>query len=69
MALERLEAARALMQPGRAREFSIEVSDIVREYIEERFQVMAAHRTTDEFLHDLLDFRGSGLAAHRALLG
>lgn len=67
VALGRLEAARALMQPGRAREFSIEVSGIVREYIERRFHVMAAHRTTHEFLHDLA--ADPALAAHRDLLG
>jgi hypothetical protein len=69
VALARLEAARALMQPGRAREFSIEVSAIVREYIERRFKVMAAHRTTHEFLHDLVLSANPGLAAHRDLLG
>ncbi len=69
MALGRLEAARALMQPGRAREFSIEVSGIVREYIERRFHVMAAHRTTHEFLHDLVLSADPALAAHRDLLG
>ena len=30
------------------------MSDIVRQYIEQRFQVTATHRTTEEFLHDLL---------------
>jgi hypothetical protein len=69
VALARLEAARALMQPGQAREFSIEVSGIVREYIERRFSVMAAHRTTHEFLHDLVLSADPGLAAHRELLG
>ena len=69
LALDRLEAARALMQPGRARDFSIEVSAIVREYIERRFGVMAAHRTTHEFLHDLVVSAAPGLAAHRELLG
>ncbi|HEX4153400.1 MAG TPA: DUF4381 family protein [Steroidobacteraceae bacterium] len=69
VALERLEAARLLMQPGRGREFSIEVSGIVREYIEKRFSVMAAHRTTHEFLHDLMASGESGLADHRDLLG
>ncbi|MGD0503403.1 MAG: DUF4381 family protein [Steroidobacteraceae bacterium] len=69
VALDRLEAARTLMQPGRARDFSIEVSAIVREYIEQRFQVMAAHRTTHEFLHDLVVSAAPGLAAHRELLG
>ena len=54
IALERLELARALMVPNAARAFSIAVSDIIRLYVEERFHVMAAHRTTEEFLHDLL---------------
>ena len=69
VALGRLEAARTLMQPGRAREFSIEVSGIVREYIERRFHVMAAHRTTHEFLHDLVLSADPALAAHQDLLG
>jgi hypothetical protein len=69
VALERLEAAGALMQPGRGREFSIEVSGIVREYIESRFGAMAAHRTTHEFLHDLMMSANSGLADYRDLLG
>ena len=44
------------------------MSSIVRDYIEIRFRVMAAHRTTDEFLHDLLKSGDSLLAAHRELL-
>jgi hypothetical protein len=69
IALARLQAARTLMQPGRGREFSIEVSGIVREYIERRFKVMAAHRTTHEFLHDLIGSSDPRLAAQRDLLG
>ena len=68
LALERLDAARALMRPGSARLFSIEVSDAVREYIEQRFHAMAAHRTTHEFLHDLLGSSDALLAEHRTLL-
>jgi hypothetical protein len=68
IALERLAQARAFMHPSGGREFSIEVSSIVRDYIESRFRVMAAHRTTDEFLHDLLEPAESSLRAHRALL-
>jgi hypothetical protein len=68
VALQRLEQIRALMQPAAGREFSIEVSGIVRDYIESRFRVMAAHRTTDEFLHDLLVSAESSLAGHRELL-
>ena len=68
LALKRLEEIRALMQPQKAREFSIAVSDIVREYIEQRFNATATHRTTEEFLHDLLDSSNATLAKHRALL-
>ena len=68
LALKRLEEIRALMQPQKAREFSIAVSDIVREYIEQRFNATATHRTTEEFLHDLLDSSNTTLAKHRALL-
>jgi len=66
--LQRLEEMRALMHPGAAREFSIAVSDVVRRYIEERFGVTATHRTTEEFLHDLLESSHAPLARHRALL-
>ena len=68
LALERLDAARASMRPDNARLFSIEVSDAVREYIEQRFHAMAAHRTTHEFLHDLLGSSDALLAEHRTLL-
>jgi hypothetical protein len=67
IALERLDAARALMPAG-GRKFAAEVSGAVRDYIEVRFEVLAAHRTTHEFLHDLLDSVDSTLAGHRALL-
>jgi hypothetical protein len=67
-ALQRLEEMRSLMQPDAAREFSIAVSDVVRRYIEERFSVTATHRTTEEFLHDLLESSHAPLARHRALL-
>jgi hypothetical protein len=68
IALDRLEEARALMQPENAREFSITVSEIVRHYIEDRFHVGAARRTTEEFLYDLLESSDALLAGHRALL-
>jgi len=69
IALDRLEEARALMQPENAREFSITVSEIVRHYIEDRFHVGAARRTTEEFLYDLLESSDALLASHRSLLG
>jgi hypothetical protein len=68
IALERLQAARALLRPETVRDYSIAVSDIVRRYIEERFRVMATHRTTEEFLHDLLNPSNALLMAHRASL-
>jgi Domain of unknown function (DUF4381) len=69
IALQRLEEIGALMQPARAREFSIAVSDIVRLYIEQRFSVTATRRTTEEFLHDLLKSSDAALAQHQGLLG
>ncbi len=69
IALARLEKARSLMQPDLAREFSIEVSEVIRSYTEVRFRVLATHRTTEEFLHDLLEPSDALLASHRALLG
>jgi hypothetical protein len=69
IALQRLEEIRPLMQPGRAREFSTAVSDIVRRYIEQRFNVTATRRTTEEFLRDLLQSSNAPLARHQGLLG
>ena len=68
IALERLEKARALMTLETAREFSIEVSEIIRSYIEARFHVRAAHQTTEEFLHNLLEPSDALLADHQELL-
>ncbi len=68
IALQRLEDIRALMQPSSVREFSIAISDIVRRYIEDRFKITATHRTTEEFLHDLLESSNAALAAHRGSL-
>jgi hypothetical protein len=65
IALQCLEDIRALMQPSSVREFSIAISDIVRRYIEDEFRVTATHRTTEEFLHDLLESSNASLAAHR----
>jgi len=69
LALERLKDARRLMQPEHAREFSIAVSEVVRNYVEERFATRAAHRTTEEFLHDCVAQADSPLAGYRPLLG
>jgi hypothetical protein len=69
IALQRLDEIGALMQPARAREFSIAASDIVRLYIEQRFSVTATRRTTEEFLRDLLGSSDAALAQHQGLLG
>jgi hypothetical protein len=50
-ARERINAALALINDPRA--FCIAVSDAVRIYLEERFQLRAPERTTEEFLRDL----------------
>jgi Domain of unknown function (DUF4381) len=68
IALQRLEGIRKLLDPASVREFSIAISDIVREYIEVEFHVTATHRTTEEFLRDLLESSNASLAAHRSLL-
>jgi len=68
IALDRLEEARRLMTPEQAHAFCTEVSEVIRGYIEFRFNVRAAHRTTEEFLHDLLEERQEKLVAHRASL-
>jgi hypothetical protein len=68
IALRRLEGTRGLLHPSSVREFSIAISDIVRQYIEEEFKVTATHRTTEEFLRDLLNSSITALAAHRSLL-
>jgi hypothetical protein len=68
IAIERIERARALVGTGRAAEFSGALSDAVRDYIEARFGLRAAHKTTEEFLHDLLASEASPIAGHREAL-
>ncbi len=50
-ARQRLQAALALI--SQPREFCIEVSDSIRQYLEERFDFRAPERTTEEFLYEL----------------
>ena len=68
LTLEQLEAARKLMEPLKGYPFSIAVSEIVRNYIEQRFAVRAAHRTTQECLHDLMRESHPELTLHHPLL-
>jgi HAMP domain-containing protein len=67
-ALERLENTRPLMRPATAREFGIAASEVIRNYIERRFDVIATQRTTEEFLQTLLQSSNETLARHRSLL-
>lgn len=66
--LERLEATKPLMLPATAREFGIAASEVIRSYIEKRFEVIATQRTTEEFLQTLLQSSNEALARHRSLL-
>ena len=66
--LQQLDATRALMEAGDARAFSAALSDVVRAYIEARFEVMATQRTTAEFLGECVAQVGSALQAHEQAL-
>jgi hypothetical protein len=66
--LERLERTKTLMQPATAREFGTAASEVIRSYIEKRFEVIATQRTTEEFLQTLLQSSNETLARHRSLL-
>jgi hypothetical protein len=66
--LERLEGTKPLMQPATAREFGIVASEVIRNYIEKRFNVVATQRTTEEFLQTVLQSPNETLARHRPLL-
>jgi hypothetical protein len=68
IALGRLEDARCYMTPEQAREFCFAVSEIIRGYIEQRFNARAPRRTTEEFLYDLLEERHVMLTSQRTLL-
>ena len=67
-ALEQLENTKPLMRPDTAREFGIAASEVIRNYIEKRFEVIATQRTTEEFLQDLVQSSNATLARHRSLL-
>jgi hypothetical protein len=66
--LQRLESTRPLMRPETARAFGIAASELIREYIQKRFEVVATQRTTEEFLQTLLQSSIEALARHRSLL-
>ena len=49
--LDELQRA-GLVEHGRVHEFYVRLSDIVRQYLERRFDLMAPERTTEEFLRE-----------------
>jgi len=67
-ALMRLEQAQPLALAGQVREYAGVASDAVREYIEERFLLRAAHLTTEEFFENLVAQENSSLGSHRESL-
>lgn len=70
-ALESL-AAKQLWQNGRDKLFHTELTDILRVYIEQRFQVPAMERTSDEILdslYELAESQKSSLANLKQILG
>lgn len=69
IALGKLLAARELLTPDQGRLFSDLVSEVVRSFVEQTFPVRAAHRTTQEFLSDLVAQVDGPLAEHRDRLG
>ncbi|MDH7501314.1 MAG: hypothetical protein QHJ82_01190 [Verrucomicrobiota bacterium] len=65
VARDRLRAALALItQPG---PFCVEVSQIIRVYLEQQFKLHAPERTTEEFLAELQDSSLLGLDQKRTL--
>ena len=56
------------MNPATAREFGSAASEVIRDYIERRFNVISTQRTTEEFLQALLEGSNETLIRHRPLL-
>ena len=69
VAYARLQALvnRDLLKQGKVKEFYEGVSDILRHYIEDRFELRAPERTTEEFLFEIRD-AGVLTEAHRKAL-
>lgn len=65
VARDRLRAALALI--GQPEPFCVEVSQIIRVYLEQQFKLHAPERTTDEFLAELQDSSLLGLDQKRRL--
>jgi hypothetical protein len=68
IAFEKLERAKTLMEPELADAFSVAVSDAVRTYIEQRFEVRVTRHTTEEFMARIQAEPAGGLGEYRDLL-
>ena len=68
LAERRIEEIRSLMTPADSVRFAVEISAVVREYIEHRFKVGATQLTTEEFLRKMIESSDAALARQRALL-
>lgn len=68
VALERLDAARDLMQPENAHAFTSAMSEAVRDYLQKRFGMPLAHQTTSELLRSLAVDEHGPLAPWRSFL-
>ena len=68
IAFDRLTAAKELMRPDACRDFSIQLSDTLRSYIEDRFSIIATRETSEEFLRRITLLEGSPLHANFASL-
>jgi len=66
-AMDALKHLEPLMLPGREKEFALEVSRVVRIYIQDRFGLRAPHRSTEEFLYEAAQSRQLE-PAHQELL-
>jgi hypothetical protein len=67
-ALRELSEARTLIESDRPHELSLRVSETVRGYVEEAFDIHAPRRTTQELLDDLMRV-SSPVAPYRSELG
>jgi len=68
IAFEALQNIRQLMVKEKAREFSISVSNVLRSYIESRFNVISTTSTTDEFMDMVRNEQRGPLKDHLELL-
>jgi hypothetical protein len=69
IAIEQIEALRAkdYIKQGKVKQYYIEISDIVRHYLENGFGLKAPEMTTEEFLHSVREW-AKFKSEHKALL-